>query len=194
MDFPINLFNKQILKDEYITRSEIIYNLSIHIENLNNECIIHHSLRSKYSSHLNSIVKELNDEYNSNIRNIKNDDLSIENNGFNYFPDSSLIYKYFNQIYFSFLDIILKKLDMNNNKVSIDFLKTSICERDQKTIECIEQHIGLLYEDCYYILNDIKNLESENFNEIKKNFKLYHFLRNEFYLNEFVIHLKNFYY
>ena len=57
MDFPINLFNKQILKDEYITRSEIIYNLSIHIENLNNECIIHHSLRSKYSSHLNSIVK-----------------------------------------------------------------------------------------------------------------------------------------
>ena len=41
MDFPINLFNKQILKDEYITRSEIIYNLSIHIENLNNECIIH---------------------------------------------------------------------------------------------------------------------------------------------------------
>ena len=175
MDFPINLFNKQILKDEYITRSEIIYNLSIHIENLNNECIIHHSLRSKYSSHLNSIVKELNDEYNSNIRNIKNDDLSIENSGFNYFSDSSLIYKYFNQIYFSFLDIILKKLDMNNNKVSIDFLKTSICERDQKTIECIEQHIGLLYEDCYYILNDIKNLESENFNEIKKNFKLYIF-------------------
>ena len=175
MDFPINLFNKQILKDEYIIRSELIYNLSIHIENLNNECIIHHSLRSKYSSYLNSLIKELNDEYNNNIRNIKNDDLVTENNGFKYFDENSTIYKLFSEIYFSYLDILSEKLEMDRSKIDIEFLKTSIQEKDPKTIDMIEQNISLLYEESNKILSLLKNTESEYFFEVKKNFNLYIF-------------------
>ena len=56
MDFPISIFTKNILKVEYIIRSNILYKLSLHIENLNSKCIIHHSLRSKYALNLNNII------------------------------------------------------------------------------------------------------------------------------------------
>ena len=76
MDFPVSAFMKHVLKEEYILRSKILYNMSVHIEKLNSECIIHHSLRSKYMSTLNNIIKSLNEIYNNNIRSIKNSVIS----------------------------------------------------------------------------------------------------------------------
>ena len=76
MDFPICAFMKQVLKEEYIIRCKILYNLSIHIEKLDTECIIHHSLRCKYISIINNIIKELNDTYNENVREIKSIELT----------------------------------------------------------------------------------------------------------------------
>lgn len=71
MDFPICLFMKYVLRDEYVTRSNILYNLSIHIDTLYTECFIYYAIRNKYISTLNNMIKKINDVYNSNIRSIK---------------------------------------------------------------------------------------------------------------------------
>lgn len=81
MNFPTSFFMKHVLKEEYILRSKILYNMSVHIEQLNSDCIIHHSLRSKYTSILNIIIKDLNEIYNIHVRGIKGSTTSKENMG-----------------------------------------------------------------------------------------------------------------
>lgn len=96
MDFPISAFMKHSLKEEYILRSKILYRLSVHIERLNADCIIHHSLRSKYISTLNGIIKDLNETYNINVRSIKNSKTAQNSMGLEHYKPNSIFYKVFN--------------------------------------------------------------------------------------------------
>lgn len=96
MDFPISAFMKHVLRDEYMLRSKILYNMSVHIEELNSNCIIHHSLRSKYVSTLNGIIKDLNETYNVNVRFIKNSQTAQDNMGIEHYDKSSNFYSLMN--------------------------------------------------------------------------------------------------
>jgi len=185
MDFPISILTKNILKVEYIIRSNILYKLSLHIENLNSKCIIHHSLRSKYALNLNNIIKQLNEEYNGNIRNIKDNKIYLENNGIYFFQKNTFFYKLFKPYY----DIIVKNIydyyiKNNPNGISFDIFEKNVFKNDKtnlldinsilenvisSTFNFIEKQIVLIKysNDCE--MKKIKEkLAIDNFNEIDK--------------------------
>jgi endopeptidase La len=94
MDFPISSFMKYNLKEEYKIRSKILYNMSVHIEKLNTNNIIHYNLRNKYMIILNKIIKDLNETYNTNVRSIKNTETKDNNMGVKYFNSTTDLYKF----------------------------------------------------------------------------------------------------
>ena len=77
-------FNKKILQNEYTIRTNILRNISMHINNLHNDHLVYYESFCEYLSLLNNAIKSLNLEYNKTLRKIKNidkdfKDLKIDN-------------------------------------------------------------------------------------------------------------------
>lgn len=59
---------KSIIVDEYNMRTNILQNLSSHIDKLYHELIIHHKIRSKMMTKLNTHIEDLSNSYNEIIK------------------------------------------------------------------------------------------------------------------------------
>ncbi len=69
---------KNLIRHEYMMRSEVLANMCNHIDNLNKENIIYHTNRNKFMSDLNGCVLKLNNSYNEIIHKHKKIDYKIE--------------------------------------------------------------------------------------------------------------------
>lgn len=73
------LMIKEFIKKEYTLRSEVLTNISIHIDDMNRDNIIHHNNRNKMMSIASSCVTALNTAYNNTLRVYKTIDYDITN-------------------------------------------------------------------------------------------------------------------
>lgn len=99
---------KNIIIEEYNIRSSLLQNLTLHIDKLNQESIIHHKVRTKYISKINKLLMELNDVYNNIIKNYKNFTYKISNIEVSLLEKSYIIFSdYVNNHISNTRDIIL---------------------------------------------------------------------------------------
>lgn len=73
-----HLMIKNIIRREYSIRSDILSNMCSHVDNLNRDSIIHHTVRNKIMNEINNCVTKLNTAYNNSLPLYKK---------FNYKPD-----------------------------------------------------------------------------------------------------------
>lgn len=178
MDFPISAFKKQVLKEEYILRSKILHNLSGHIEKLNTENIIHHSLRSKYMCTLNGIVKELNESYNLTLRGIKDSSVSKELFGVQVFEETHFFYRFFNtylnaltdELYDRYNKLLSKNDDNKDNNISYEEFSATVFLHNNMFAEKLgglDRIMIKLYNNVSTILPLIKYKNSGDMRKIK---------------------------
>ena len=78
MDDKICIMFRSFIKDRYQTRSDILIGLSKHIDDLNHENIIHHTLRNRFMAELSNCIMKLNTAYNDVIKRYKKLDIELD--------------------------------------------------------------------------------------------------------------------
>jgi len=160
MDFPVSTFMKHVLKEEYILRSKILYNMSVHIEKLNSECIIHHSLRSKYVSILNNIIKSLNEIYNSNIREIKNSVISRKHMGIKHYTSDDNFYKLMYPYLSASIGVLYIEYVTKNGDITLDDFNKLVYKQNSTVsnkLGGIDNMISRLYKSVQMLLFVIRH-------------------------------------
>jgi hypothetical protein len=70
---------KSIILNEYNLRTNILNNMTVHVEKLYREFIIHHKIRNKMLAKLNSMIEELSNSYNEIIKKYRKITYNITN-------------------------------------------------------------------------------------------------------------------
>ena len=145
METPIIAFIKYVLRNEYATRTDVLCNVSTHIDRLHTECLIHHETRCEYMANLNNIVKNINSTYNACYRKVKK--INIRDCLDEEFEEvEKVIYDNDSAI----LNLMYEEYKFKTKK-RIDF--ESFCSdvyEDKKYLSCIggiDRYAQLLYED-----------------------------------------------
>jgi len=87
MDDNICTMFRSFIKERYQIRSEILIRLSKHIDDLNRDSIIHHTIRNRYAGDLSTCVMKLNTAYNEIIKIYKRIDHHIDPEILDYDPN-----------------------------------------------------------------------------------------------------------
>src|SRR5256885_8158663 len=97
---------KNLIRHEYVIRSEVLTNISNHIDNLNGNNIIYHTNRNKFMTDLNNCILKLNTSYNDVIHKHKKIEYNI---------DSTMDYI----DYYNYLNFFNQGIDENNENNEI---------------------------------------------------------------------------
>jgi endopeptidase La len=84
----LHIIIKELIRFEYTMRSEILLSLTNHIDKLNSEHVIHHTLRSKYMNEVNNCMTKLNMTYNDVIFGYKKKNYEVTDNE-NYYIETN---------------------------------------------------------------------------------------------------------
>ena len=87
MDDKTCVMFRSFIKQRYQIRSEILIQLSKHIDDLNRESIIHHTIRNRYAEELSRCIMRLNTAYNEIIKLYKKLEYDIDPDIENFDPD-----------------------------------------------------------------------------------------------------------
>lgn len=174
----LQLFIRNFIKTEYSLRSDILTNLCKHIDNMNRDSIIYHTIRTKLMNKVTSCIMLLNNNYNDSLSNYKD---------FEYTPDESEKELINSGNFDAFFEIINMTNNNFRNKICSYFtdvdqeIYSLMEEIGSKTLsDILRLKLGYLYRNIMNVDNDLQHLD-EYLKNNKKNLSL----------NELIIKLHN---
>lgn len=173
MSGNLHLVIKNFIRSEYILRSEILANICKHVDNMNKENLIYHTIRNKLMNKISACINMLNTNYNNSLPLYKNIDYIpdetekylFENGNFEAIMRMSICggdCKLRNKIneYFSNIDVEIYELMTEIGSKSItDILRLKIGE-------CYREIMGIdtdVKEIVQFVQNNKKNLNLKEF-------------------------------
>jgi ATP-dependent Lon protease len=144
METTLIEFNRKILQNEYTIRTNILRNISVHINNLHNDHLVYYETFCEYLSALNNAIKSLNLEYNKTLRKIKNIDKDLTSSFQNFINIMNIIDSIIlNSMHNEYISICEKNIETDYNSFCNDILE------NKNYLSCIggfERYSQLFFE------------------------------------------------